>query len=215
MKLLQILIINLLALHGYNQIQSNTQFNCLKTPYNDTTFVNITDYSNDFILDLKYATTDNFLHTKVYDCATCFLRYKTIKKLIAISKLLKKKNIKIKLFDCYRPLDIQKKMWALVSDPNYVANPAKGSIHNRGCAVDITLVDKNGIDFDMGTSFDFFGIEAGHAYQNLPKKVLSNRLYLKSIMIENGFKSFDSEWWHYNLNDGSAEKIANFKWPCN
>ena len=129
---------------------------------NDSTFVNLKDYSWDFVYDMKYATDDNFLKAKVYDCAECYLRLKTVKALIKANAKFIKKGYKIKLYDCYRPLDIQKKMWAIVSNPIYVANPSKGSIHNRGGAVDISLVDKNGVELNMGTSFDYFGIEASH-----------------------------------------------------
>lgn len=181
----------------------------------DTTFVNIANYSSAFVLDIKYATNDNFLKTKVYDCATCYLRYKTVKKLILISTILAKKKIKIKLFDCYRPLDIQRKMWKLVPDPTYVADPSKGSIHNRGCAVDMTLIDEYGADLEMGTPFDFFGVEASHGYQKLSTEAKNNRVFLKDLMTTNGFLSFDSEWWHYNLIGGSSAQLANFKWNCN
>jgi D-alanyl-D-alanine dipeptidase len=182
---------------------------------NDTTFVNIKEYSSDFILDMKYATEDNFLKTKVYDCAACFLRLKTVNHLIEANNEFKKKGYQIKLFDCYRPLDVQKKMWAIVSDPNYVANPAKGSIHNRGGAVDVTLVDENGVELDMGTTFDFFGIEASHDYRDLPRNILKNRKLLKKIMKRNHFESFDSEWWHYNLLGSRKDSLSNFTWKCN
>lgn len=182
---------------------------------NDTTFVNIKEYSSDFILDMKYATEDNFLKTKVYDCAACFLRLKTVNHLIEANNEFKKKGYQIKLFDCYRPLDVQKKMWAIVSDPNYVANPAKGSIHNRGGAVDVTLVDENGVELDMGTTFDFFGIEASHDYRDLPRNILKNRKLLKKTMKRNHFESFDSEWWHYNLLGSRKDSLSNFTWKCN
>jgi D-alanyl-D-alanine dipeptidase len=163
---------------------------------------------------MKYATEDNFLKTKVYDCAECFLRLKTVKALIIANQDFMKKGYRIKLFDCYRPLDIQKKMWKIVSNPEYVADPAKGSIHNRGGAVDITLVDLTGNELDMGTAFDFFGIEASHNYANLPQKVKDNRQLLKSIMTQDNFISFDSEWWHYNLMSALKDKVANEKWDC-
>jgi len=137
----------------------------------DTTFVNLKDYSRDFVYDMKYATPDNFLKAKVYDCAECWLRLKTIHALVEANKDFMKLGYKIKLFDCYRPLNIQKRMWTIVSNPNYVADPAKGSIHNRGGAVDITLVDENGKELDMGTTFDFFGPKAAHAFKKLPGKV--------------------------------------------
>jgi zinc D-Ala-D-Ala dipeptidase len=180
----------------------------------DSTFVNLKDYSADFVYDMKYATTDNFLKAKVYDCAECFLRLKTVKALVKANSKFIQKGYRIKIFDCYRPLDIQKRMWQIVANPEYVADPAKGSIHNRGGAVDITLVDRNGKALDMGTSFDFFGPEASHNYQLLSDEVKQNRVFLKQIMQENGFVSFDSEWWHYNLQNASKEKVSNTKWKC-
>lgn len=185
-----------------------------KTIVSDTTFVNIKDYSQDFVFDMKYATSDNFLKAKVYDCAECFLRFKTVKAIIKANTVFMKKGYRIKFFDCYRPLDIQKKMWAIVSNPSYVADPKKGSIHNRGGAVDITLVDANGKELDMGTAFDFFGIEASHNYAKISKEVKANRKLLKKIMIQNGFNSFDSEWWHYNLKSALTDKVSNEKWKC-
>lgn len=181
----------------------------------DTTFVNLKEYSQDFIYDMKYATEDNFLKAKVYDCPECLLRLKTVQALVRANNDFIKKGYKIKLFDCYRPLSIQNRMWEIVSNPKYVADPKKGSIHNRGGAVDISLVDVNGKELDMGTSFDFFGIEASHNYSKLSKKVKSNRKFLKKIMISNGFNSFDSEWWHYNLKTALKDKVSNQKWDCN
>lgn len=181
---------------------------------NDTTFVNLKDYSDDFVYDMKYATEDNFLKAKVYDCAECFLRLKTVVALVEANKEFVKKGYRIKLFDCYRPLDIQKRMWKIISNPQYVADPAKGSIHNRGGAVDITLVDVYGKELDMGTPFDFFGEEASHGYAKLSEEVKNNRLLLKSIMTAVNFNSFDSEWWHYNLKSGLKDKVSNVKWDC-
>ena len=186
-----------------------------KLVVNDTTFVNLRDYSQDFVYDMKYATSDNFLKAKVYDCAECYLRLKTVTALIDANKKFLKKGYRIKIFDCYRPLDIQKKMWAIVSNPQYVANPAKGSIHNRGGAVDITLINLQGAELEMGTSFDFFGKEAAHNYKNLSNKVKRNRNLLKSVMKSSGFNPFDSEWWHYNLKSGLKDNVSNVKWNCN
>ncbi|WP_281638027.1 M15 family metallopeptidase [Flavobacterium marginilacus] len=180
----------------------------------DTAFVNLKDFSKDFVYDMKYAADDNFLKSKVYDCAECYLRYRTVKALILANERFMKKGFKIKLFDCYRPLDIQKKMWAIVPNPEYVANPAKGSIHNRGGAVDITLVDFDGKELDMGTSFDFFGKEASHDFSGFSKEIRNNRNLLKKIMIKEHFNSFDSEWWHYNLKAGLNDSVSNFKWKC-
>nr|WP_315173795.1 M15 family metallopeptidase [uncultured Flavobacterium sp.] len=201
----------------YSQ-SSNQQLatkNSLIASISDTTFVNLKDYSSEFVYDMKYATTNNFLKSKVYDCAECFLRLKTVKALIKANDKFLKKGYRIKLFDCYRPLDIQKKMWELVSNPEYVADPAKGSIHNRGGAVDLTLVTLEGKELEMGTAFDFFGKEASHGYLFSDKKIMDNRKMLKKIMLQNGFKAFESEWWHYNLASALTDKVSNTKWKCN
>lgn len=198
-------------------IKNNSDLKRLPPPrfINDTAYVNLKSYSDDFIYDMKYATTDNFLKTKVYDCAECYLRLKTVKALINANKSFLKLGYRIKIFDCYRPLAVQQLMWKIMPDPNYVANPSKGSIHNRGGAVDLTLVAANGTELDMGTAFDYFGMEASHNYTSFSETIIKNRLLLKSIMIENNFVFFESEWWHYNLVGTSADAISNFKWKCN
>lgn len=180
----------------------------------DTTFVDLKNYSTDFVYDIKYATTDNFLKSQVYECPECFLRLKTARALMQANQDFLKLGFRIKIFDCYRPLDIQKKMWKIVPNPDYVANPAKGSIHNRGGAVDITLVDVSGKELDMGTAFDHFGPEAAIDYVNLSEEVKKNRKLLQSVMSANGFTVLRSEWWHFNLSGASNYKISNEKWDC-
>ncbi|MFT7251762.1 MAG: D-alanyl-D-alanine dipeptidase [Flavobacterium sp.] len=180
----------------------------------DTSFVNIETLSSDFVLDLKYATTDNFLKQKVYDCTECFLRISTAKALVKANQELIKKGFRIKLYDCYRPLDVQKKMWKILPGTNYVANPKKGSKHNRGAAVDLTLVDSLGIELDMGTKFDFFGPEAHHTYLKHSKEVLANRKLLKETLAKHNFKSIYNEWWHYEYLPERHSTGSNFKWKC-
>ena len=180
----------------------------------DTTFVRLADFSNDFAYDMRYATENNFLKAKVYDCAECYTRVRTAKALLKANAEFLEKGIKIKFFDCYRPNSVQYKMWEIVPNPQYVANPVKGSIHNKGGAVDITLVDLDGKELDMGTDFDFFGKRAYHDNLDLPQEILTNRKLLKDTMEKYGFWSIRTEWWHYNLSTGSNAKIANFKWEC-
>ncbi|GMN11416.1 M15 family metallopeptidase [Croceitalea sp. MTPC9] len=180
----------------------------------DTTFIRLADFSADFAYDMRYATENNFLKAKVYDCAECYTRVKTAKALLKANKDFLEKGFKIKFFDCYRPNSVQYKMWEIVPNPQYVANPVKGSIHNKGGAVDITLVDLEGNELDMGTDFDFFGKRAYHDNLDLPQKILDNRKLLKETMEKHGFWSIRTEWWHYNLSAGSNAKIANFKWEC-
>ncbi len=181
----------------------------------DTTFVRLADFSDGFAYDLRYATEKNFLKAKVYDCAECYTRVKTAKALLKANAEFKENGVKIKFYDCYRPNDVQYKMWEIVPNPQYVANPKKGSIHNKGGAVDITLVTLNGEELDMGTDFDFFGKRAYHDNLNLPREILDNRKLLKETMERHGFWSIRTEWWHYNLSSGSNDKVANFKWDCN
>lgn len=180
----------------------------------DTTFVRLADFSNDFAYDMRYATENNFLKTKVYDCAECYTRVKTAKALIKANTDLMKEGVRIKFFDCYRPNSVQYKMWKIFPNPQYVANPEKGSIHNKGGAVDITLEDLEGNELEMGTDFDFFGKKAHHDHMDLPEQVLKNRKLLKETMEAHGFWSIRTEWWHYNLSAGSNDKVANFKWEC-
>ena len=215
MKPKYFLLFGLVAIAFSCQSQNETlKSNSSQTILQDTSFVNLKDYSKDFEYDMKYATTNNFLKSKVYDCAACFLRVKTVNALINANKEFLKKGYKIKIFDCYRPLDIQKIMWKMVPNPSYVADPNKGSIHNRGGAVDISLIDSKGKELNMGTAFDYFGIEASHNYSNFSKEVKKNRAMLKKIMLKNGFNAFESEWWHYNLQSALKDKIANTKWQC-
>lgn len=178
-------------------------------------FVNIKTISKDFILDMKYATTDNFLKQSVYDCGECYLRRATAEALRQVAEEFQKLGYRVKLFDCYRPLSVQKKMWNILPGTHYVANPAKGSKHNRGAAVDLTLVDANGNELDMGTPFDFFGKEAHHTYTELAPEVLKNRKLLKDVMNKYNFKSIYSEWWHYEYRPEMQSKVEDFVWECN
>lgn len=180
----------------------------------DTTFVRLADYSDDFVYDMRYATENNFLKAQVYQCGECYVRAIIAKALIKANKAFMEQGYRIKFFDCYRPHDVQKKMWEIVPNATYVANPAKGSIHNKGGAVDITLTTLEGEQLDMGTTFDFFGRKARHAYQELPKQVLDNRKLLKSGMEAYGFGAITSEWWHYNYRPTLGYPIANFRWDC-
>ena len=177
-------------------------------------FVLLKSLSPDFVFDMKYATPNNFLKQAVYDCGDCYLRKSTAEALVKANAEFLKLGYRIKLFDCYRPLAVQKKMWKILPGTHYVANPAKGSKHNRGAAVDLTLVNKDGNELDMGTPFDFFGKEAHHTCTTLPKKVLENRKLLKDILNKYNFKSIYSEWWHYEYRPEMQSKVEDFQWEC-
>ena len=177
-------------------------------------FVRLKDLSPDFVYELKYATPDNFLKQAVYDCGECYLRKSTAEALVKANEAFKQLGYRIKLFDCYRPLSVQKKMWKILPGTHYVANPAKGSKHNRGAAVDLTLVDAQGKELNMGTPFDFFGKEAHHTYTQHSKEVLENRKLLKETLDKYNFKSIYSEWWHYEYRPEMQSKVENFEWQC-
>ncbi len=177
-------------------------------------FVRLKDLSPDFVYELKYATPDNFLKQAVYDCGECYLRKSTAEALVKANEAFKQLGYRIKLFDCYRPLSVQKKMWKILPGTHYVANPAKGSKHNRGAAVDLTLVDTQGKELNMGTPFDFFGKEAHHTYTQHSKEVLENRKLLKETLDKYNFKSIYSEWWHYEYRPEMQSKVENFEWQC-
>ena len=177
-------------------------------------FVRLKDLSPDFVYELKYATPDNFLKQAVYDCGECYLRKSTAEALVKANEAFKQLGYCIKLFDCYRPLSVQKKMWKILPGTHYVANPAKGSKHNRGAAVDLTLVDAQGKELNMGTPFDFFGKEAHHTYTQHSKEVLENRKLLKETLDKYNFKSIYSEWWHYEYRPEMQSKVENFEWQC-
>ena len=178
-------------------------------------FVRLKDLSADFVYELKYATPDNFLKQTVYDCGECYLRKSTAEALVKANEAFKQLGYRIKLFDCYRPLSVQKKMWKILPGTHYVANPAKGSKHNKGAAVDLTLVDAEGKELNMGTPFDFFGKEAHQTYTQHSKEVLENRKLLKETLDKYNFKSIYSEWWHYEYRPEMQSKVENFEWQCN
>lgn len=155
------------------------------------------------IIQLPYATKQNFTHTKLYPSTkTTYLRMTAAKTIAAIQLELAPLGLGIKIWDAYRPYKATKKMWDLIRDERYVANPAKGSGHNRGIAVDLTLVDvETGKELDMGTPFDEFTPAAHHGFRGLTNAQQEARLLLKNVMEKHGFKALATEWWHYSWPD--------------
>lgn len=168
----------------------------------------------DAILDLKYATSDNFVKKQMYDCPRCFMRKEAAQALKKASEAFKEEGYRIKFFDCYRPKPIQSMLWEILPDKRYVMPPWKGSMHSKGAAVDLTLVDKDGMDLDMGASFDFFGEIAYHTYKGHPTLIQENRSLLKNTLAEHGFTHIRTEWWHYSYK-GKKYALSDWKWPCN
>jgi D-alanyl-D-alanine dipeptidase len=163
------------------------------------------------VLDLRYSGTNNFMHSNLYGTvSTTYLRKPAASALVKVQAALRQKGLGLKIFDAYRPYSVTEKMWEPVKDDRYAADPKKGSGHNRGVAVDLTIIRlKTGQELEMGTGFDNFSDTAHHDFQNLPALVLQNRLLLKNLMEVNGFKALDTEWWHYSLPDAKDYELLD------
>ncbi len=182
--------------------------------YNTDEWDEITTAKSGIQLDLRYSTEDNFTDQIIYSCPRCFVRPELGKKLRRIQKDIKNRyGYGLILYDCYRPRPAQEKLWQIVPNPTYVTNPKKGSMHNRGLAIDVGLIGKNGELLDMGTDFDFFGKEAHHTFQGHKETVLKHRRFLKKLMEMHGFQSIRTEWWHYSLKNVKAH-ISDWQWSC-
>lgn len=167
-----------------------------------------------FAVDIRYATKNNFTNSQIYDCPRCLLRDDVAASLNLLNQhLIQKYNLRIKLFDCYRPKAYQQRLWDKVPDPSYVTPPAKGSMHTRGMAVDLTLVDSLGNELDMGTEYDFFGKEAHYDYTGHDAKIIERRQFLRKKMKEYGFEGIRTEWWHFSFGSGGYD-LATFTWTC-
>jgi len=153
------------------------------------------------VLDIRYATKNNFMKEVMYNQPKAFARKPVVEQLKKIQAILSKKGYGLKIFDAYRPYAITLAFWEKASDKNFVANPAKGSKHNRGCAVDLTIIDlKTGKDVQMPTPYDSFEEAAAPHYNKLPEQVIKNRDFLINTMQANGFKVIYNEWWHFDFN---------------
>ena len=169
-----------------------------------------------FIADLKYNTPNNFLKKNVYKefgLDRCYVHPDMHTKLMVLEKTLISKKLKLVLFDCFRPLQVQEQMWKLIPDEKYVADPKKGSNHNRGVAIDCALADETGKILRFPTDFDDFTEKASHHYVCDPKNIeaCQNRELLALLMQSVGLELFPSEWWHYQLPNASTYPIVDVK----
>lgn len=162
-------------------------------------------------VDLRYAGTSNFMKLQLYPShAHAWLQKEAADSLRKVVEELRSLGLTLKIFDSYRPWSVTNMMWEKVKDERYAADPKKGSNHNRGIAVDLTLVSmKNNKELDMGTGFDNFTDSAHHDFNNLPADVIYRRSILKTTMQKHGFKALDTEWWHYSLSNGKNYPILN------
>lgn len=166
--------------------------------------VDITTLPSNFIVELRYASKNNFANTEFYPkIAKAYLQESTAEKLMAANEELYKLGYRIKIFDAYRPRKYQYKLRDAAAEINpktqgYIADPETGSHHNRGTSVDITLTDLEGRELDMPTEYDYFGPEASITYNGCTKEQKNNRELLGTIMEKHGFRRISSEWWHFD-----------------
>jgi len=181
----------------------------------DSPLINIESLGGIYAYEVKYATTDNFLKAAVYDCEQCLLLPEIAKAIAAANHDFCELGYKIKFYDCYRPLSVQKKMWEIFPNPSYVGNPYKsGSIHNRGAAIDMTIVTLDDRPLDMGSSYDHFGKEA-HMDHPHNDTVNVNRKILWDVMKVHGFAPIRTEWWHFNFQAKNyGLKVLDIDFDC-
>lgn len=172
-------------------------------------FVKVRDYIPDVVVELKYATSDNFTGKVIYDFSEPYLRYSTVLKLMDVQAELREQGLKLKIWDAFRPLEAQEKLWAAKPDPNYVSNPKTGTnSHSRGNTLDITLVDANDKELEMPSGFDEFNDYADRDYSDCTDAAAKNAQLLQEVMERNGFTGLQTEWWHYSENSQyEIEKI--------
>lgn len=152
-------------------------------------------------IDLRYATADNLTGQPIYQRAVALLHPDALQALQRAAALAAAQDLRLRVFDAYRPTAAQWKLWQVLPDANYVADPRQGSIHARGVAVDLTLTSAAGVPLDMGTAFDDMTVQSGHGRTDVPVPAQRHRLLLAGLMALSGFVHNDFEWWHYNLPD--------------
>ena len=165
--------------------------------------IEIKKLSKSIKLDIKYATTDNFVGRAVYPEARAFLQRPAAEALIRVHNLLKKQKLGIVIYDAYRPWAITKLFWEVVREDQkqFVADPAKGSKHNRGCAVDIGIFDRRtGKAIPMPSAYDEFTERASPEYKGGTDEERANRDMLRKLMEAEGYTVNPNEWWHFDYN---------------
>lgn len=188
---------NPFGLHIINNLETYREY--VKTDP-DKELVELKKYIPGIKLDIRYATKNNFTEQAVYKQARAFARRPVAEALKSVQSELKKLGLGLKVFDGYRPYTVTVRFFAIASNKSFVANPQDGSRHNRGCAIDLTLIDlKTGKELAMPTPYDSFAPEAASDFKDLPEEVLKNRELLRTVMEKNNFRVLNNEWWHFDF----------------
>lgn len=190
--------------YGYNNnlvIISDTKSYLESVSEDDSkSLVNVCDYVKSIKLDIRYASKNNFTGEVIYDTAMALARKPVVIALSKVQKSLNEKGYGLILFDAYRPYSATVKFYEVFRDTNYVASPWQGSRHNRGAAVDVSIIElQSGKEIEMPTPFDDFTEKAHYDFDNLPQKVIKNRDLLISEMQNHGFTVYPYEWWHFDF----------------
>lgn len=161
--------------------------------------IEVTPEDHGVIIDLAYATALNFTGKPVYGRAACYLHPEALAKLERARDLAAAQGFRLKILDAFRPAEAQWVLWNHTPNADFVADPRRGSPHGRGAAVDLTLVDADGRDLDMGTPFDDFTVQSHHARTDISPAAQRNRSLLLGLMTAAGWEFYMHEWWHYQL----------------
>lgn len=184
--------------YGLSVVSSVTMYNAQVQADSNMQLVRVTDIP----IDVRYATSENFTKQQLYPFAAVWLRRPAYEALLRLQAVLNPMGLGLKIYDGYRPYRVTEKMWEIVPDDRYAADPKKGSGHNRGIAVDLTIIyTKTGKEMPMPTDFDDFTEKAHHEYPDLDAEVIENRVLLRTMMEAHGFIALETEWWHYYLAD--------------
>jgi D-alanyl-D-alanine dipeptidase len=174
----------------------------------DDDLVDVASVIGDAVIDMRYATDDNFMGKKLYPIARCKLRRAVAARLARVAAALRAQDRRLLLWDCYRPTSIQKEMWRRVPDPRYVADPKVGSKHGRGAAVDVALVDRDGKPVVLPTKHDEFS-EAAHRDHALVGEAGAEARRLEKAMVDEGFRPMPTEWWHFDAPDFASYALSD------
>jgi len=169
----------------------------------------ITARSHDVVVDLAYATPRNFTGKPIYVRPLCYLHPDALLRLEDAIGLARALQLRLKIFDAFRPSEAQWVLWNHTPDPNFLADPRRGSPHSRGVAIDLTLVAGNGEELDMGTGFDEFSPRSHHASTAIPPEAQRNRFLLLGLMSAAGWDFYRNEWWHYQLFDARRYPVLS------
>lgn len=186
--------------YGLNVINTLADYKKSVADNPDKQLVELAKHIPGLKLDIRYATKNNFARQAVYKQARAFARLPVANSLRKVQAELKKQGLGLKIFDGYRPYSVTVKFFDIASNKNFVANPKDGSRHNRGCAIDLTIINlQTGKELNMPTPYDSFALAASPDYKDLPADVIKNRDLLITVMERNGFRVLDNEWWHFDF----------------